>query len=142
LKLAFPRPGEVLRYAYLWHIEQARGHEEAAKDRPCVVIVASVKSKRVWVLPITHVPPSSETGAIDLPAETKKRLRLDDAESWVVTDELNEFLWPGPDLRPIPGKQPKTVVYGLLPASYYEKLREDVRKRVEAQAVQVVSRSQ
>lgn len=35
-----------------------------------------------------------------LPKRLKRYLGLDDDPSWVYTDEINAFVWPGPDLRP------------------------------------------
>jgi hypothetical protein len=37
------------------------------------------------------------------PALIKRQLKLDDVPSWVVLTEGNEFVWPGPDLRRLPG---------------------------------------
>jgi hypothetical protein len=31
--------------------------------------------------------------------------------------------WPGPDLRPVPGRAPATVVYGLLSPAFFETLK-------------------
>jgi hypothetical protein len=36
-----------------------------------------------------------------------------------VLSEGNEFLWPGPDLRPIPGRGLSTIAYGFLPARLF-----------------------
>ena len=120
-----PRPGLIVRYAYLWRDEAARGREEGSKDRPCVVVLA-VRARGdelvVTVTPITHSPPPAAARPVELPAPTKRRLGLDDARSWIVTDDLNRFVWPGPDLRPIPGR-PATFAYGLLPAALYEQVR-------------------
>jgi hypothetical protein len=43
---------------------------------------------------------------------TKQRLRLDAQRSWIITTELNQFIWPGPDLRPTPSGE---YLYGYLP---------------------------
>ena len=47
-----------------------------------------------------HAPPDREGDAIEIPLETKKRLGLDSERSWIMITEANEFVWPGPDLRP------------------------------------------
>jgi hypothetical protein len=57
----------------------------------------------VLVLPITHTPPDHPALAVEFPAKVKDRLQLDDARSWVVLFECNEFVWPGPDPRRLPG---------------------------------------
>lgn len=102
--MAYPEPvaGLVIRYAYLWRDEHLTGQEEAAKDRPCAIILALKRTDdghQVFVLPITHAAPSDPNDALEIPAETERRLGLDDEQSWIVLTEANEFIWPGPDLR-------------------------------------------
>jgi GNAT superfamily N-acetyltransferase len=111
-------PGLVIRYAYLWRSDAAPGLEEGTKDRPCAVLAIRRAGEqiRVVVAPITHRPPSHTNAAVEIPAQTKERLQLDHERSWVVTDEVNIFTWPGPDLRLIDNAAPrKGVVYGYLP---------------------------
>lgn len=45
----------------------------------------------------TYMPPEHPALAVEIPARVKNRLNLDDASSWVVLSEWNEFVWPGPD---------------------------------------------
>ena len=68
------------------------------------------------VLPITHNRPNQANLAVEIPAKVKQRLQLDDARSWVVLSEWNEFIWPGPDLRRLPGADESSVAYGMLPS--------------------------
>jgi len=103
--VAFPAPvpGLVIRYAYLWRSEHRRGLEEGVKDRPRVIILSAIShdgEEVVTVLPVTHTPPSNDADALEIPAATKRRLGLDDERSRIVVTEANEFVWPGPDLRP------------------------------------------
>jgi hypothetical protein len=79
---------------------------------------------RVYALPITHTPPTEPDGAVEIPAQVKDRLGLDGERSWVVLTELNEFTWPGPDLRFLPGKGAESSVYGVLPPVFFRFLRE------------------
>lgn len=65
--------------------------------------VRTVDQTLVVVAPITHSPPRSEGNAVEMRAATKQRLGLDAERSWIVTDDLNSFDWPGYDLRPAPG---------------------------------------
>lgn len=46
----------------------------------------------VTVLPVTHAPPSVPELAVEIPAATKRRLRLDNERSWVVLSEANRLL--------------------------------------------------
>jgi hypothetical protein len=83
----------------------------------------------VLVLPITHSPPANPTDAIDIPTETKKRLGLDFDRSWIAITEANEFLWPGPDLRPVPGGDASTIAYGPLPPRFFAQVRDKFLER-------------
>ncbi len=89
MALPDPVPGMVIRYAYLWSAERQVGREEGTKARPCVIIVAVKREGEhtvVTVAPITHRPPPPEGAAVEIPADQKRRLRLDYGPSWVVTD--------------------------------------------------------
>jgi hypothetical protein len=121
LGLAPPEPGSVIRYAYLWADENARGREEGEKDRPALVLATSPRpdegTSEVLVLAITHTPGAASEDAVPIPQGVKQRIGLDDSPSWIVTTEANAFIWPGPDIRPVPGRTPGTVVYGRIPDS-------------------------
>lgn len=138
-----PVPGLVIRYAYLWVDEHAAGQEEGRKDRPVAVVLAVTSAPgitRVVVAPITHTPPSGQD-AVEIPPDTKRRLGLDDDRSWVVLEEVNIFSWPGPDIRPVPGKDPATVAYGLLPASLTRTIRDRITALQAARALKPVPRT-
>ena len=142
-----PQPSQVIRYSYLWNAEHRRGQEEGVKDRPCAVILL-VKDDEggdvVTVLPITHTPPShSETSlAIEIPADTKRRLGLDDDRSWIVLSEANRFVWPGPDLRMAQDGDPSSVVYGMLPARLFERIRTTFLDALKGRKASLVQRSE
>lgn len=122
-----PEPGLVIRYAYLWRHEQEAGREEGTKDRPCAIVLALVGEEgdrpRVIVLPVTHTPPQPPAEGVELPAATKRRLGLDEERSWVIVSEANSFVWPGPDLRFVPGREPESAAYGLLPPDVFGVIR-------------------
>jgi len=126
--LPLPVPGLVIRYSYLWHSEYRQGREEGQKDRPCAIVAAIRTDEdgevRVLVLPVTHSPPDHPELAVEIPANVKQRLRLDEARSWVMLSEWNEFAWPGPDLRRLPGADASSVAYGMLPPSLYAIIRD------------------
>jgi hypothetical protein len=132
VSLPVPTPGLVIRYAYLWEAEARQGREEGAKDRPCAVVLVVLREGShpiVRVLPVTHTPPQNSADALEIPAATKNRLGLDSERSWVVLSEANDFLWPGPDLRAVPGRDPSTVAYGFLPPGFMRVLRERLEDR-------------
>jgi hypothetical protein len=126
VRLPKPTPGLVLRYAFLWRAEFEGGQDEGRKDRPCTVVVAAPElagETRVYVLPVTHTPPSDPSLAMEIPVRVKQHLGLDDERSWIVLDEINDFLWPGYDLRPVPGSKPERIEYGILPPRFFDRVR-------------------
>jgi hypothetical protein len=95
----------------------------------------------ITVLPVTHTRPSDPTLAVEIPAETKRRLGLDTDRSWVVLTEANQFVWPGPDLRPaIPGET-GSVAYGILPEALFTAIRRKFAAAVRARLVRAVPRT-
>jgi hypothetical protein len=118
LTVIVPERGSVIRYAYLWADENLRGQEEGRKDRPALVLALSVReidgAVNVLVLAVTRTPPIDPAVAVPFPQDVKRRIGLDDAPSWIVTTEANAFIWPGPDVRPIPGRAPTTMIYGRI----------------------------
>jgi len=139
-----PRPGLVIGYAYLWRHEALQGLEEGRKDRPCVIVlsVQSVEGRTVvTVAPITHTRPDLQEIAVEIPAETKRRLGLDGDRSWVVAADLNQFAWPGVDLRPT-ARGSDTYSYGLLPAALYRQVRDRVVALARTGRATVTGRSE
>lgn len=125
--LPVPKPGLVIGYAYLWAREHARGAEDGRKDRPCAIVAAKqvIEGREVvTVIPITHTPPDDPADAVEIPAAVKAYLGLDDARSWAVVTETNDFLWPGPDLRPVPGRASSRFDYGTLPPRVFALIRD------------------
>jgi hypothetical protein len=145
VSLPVPKPGLVIRYAYLWESEARQGREEGTNDRPCAIVLVVLREGDhpiVRVLPVTHAPPGNSADALEIPLATKERLGLDSARSWVVLSEANDFIWPGPDLRPIPGGDPGTVAYGFLPPGFMRVLRERLERRRREGRTRAVSRTE
>jgi hypothetical protein len=110
------RPGEVVQYSYLWAYEELAGHFDGRKDRPCAVMIVQAGKSLVGVCPIRHTPPKDGHG-VEVPARTCARLGLNDrAPCWIVTTEMNQFVWPGPDIRKAPSGE---LSYGLLPSAIF-----------------------
>ena len=121
-----PQPGLVIRYSYLWTREARAGREEGVKDRPCAIVLAIGAARertRVIVLPITHTAPQLPDEGVELPPAVKTRLGLDHDRSWVIVSEGRDFIWPGPDLRPLAGEGLESVVYGFLPPRLFHAIR-------------------
>jgi hypothetical protein len=143
--LPVPEPGLVIRYAYLWFSDYAQGQDEGDKDRPCAIILTTINEADqtvVAVLPVTHTPPRQADDAVELPLLVKRRLGLDDARSWVVVTELNRFVWPGPDLRPVPPTEAGRFDYGVLPPGLYRRIRERFLAAAQAQRVRQTPRTE
>ena len=144
MSLPDPTPGLVIGYAYLWRDEALRGLEEGRKDRPCVIVL-SVQTENgrtvVTVAPITHTPPAHPESALEIPAQTKRRLGLDGERSWIVAADLNRFVWPGVDLRAV-RRGSADYAYGELPAILYRRLREKVAALARAGRADVTRRTE
>lgn len=50
-------------------------------------------------------------------------LGLDADAAWIALHEYNEFVWPGPDLRPIAASRPGVWTYGVLPVELFAELK-------------------
>jgi hypothetical protein len=90
MALPVPAPGLVVSYSYLWHDQHRAGAEEGRKIRPCAIVVAATDEDgdtKVYVAPITHSRPA-DPHAVELPTPAKRHLGLDNAPSWIVTNEL------------------------------------------------------
>ena len=142
-----PAPGLVICYAYLWCRESKSGVSvEGLKNRPCAVVLSYERIPQlpdrviVDVAPITHQPGDE---AVEIPLRVKKRMGLDDEHSWVVTTEVNRFIWPGPDIRrPRQIWQPGggTWHWGFLPDDIFRKVRGLVLKHRDEKTLLVVPR--
>jgi hypothetical protein len=127
-----PRPGLVIRSSYLWHRESEAGHEDGLKVRPCAIVVAVERGKGatlVRVLPITHTAPDDPESALEIPQATKRRLGLDMDRSWIVLDDANDFVWPGPDMSPLRKADLSTVALGMLPPNFIPIVRDKFKAR-------------
>lgn len=137
-----PEPGLVISYAYLWDHEAQSGQEEGRKDRPCVIALAAERQPDgetlVTVLPVTHRPPDHETAAVEIPPAIKRHLGLDDARSWVIVSEGDQFVWPGYDLRKTPGSD--RYDFGFLPPRLFQQILEAFRAWHRSNKGRLVSR--
>ena len=109
-----PIVGRVIHYRYVWHHEYAQGERDGVKVRPAAIVISQPvgNDQQVVVLPITHSEPAPRAG-IEIPAATRQRLGLDGERQWIITNEYNQFHWPGFDLQQ---KHDGTTEYGELPA--------------------------
>jgi hypothetical protein len=145
LSLPTPRVGLVIRYSFLWSNEAQEGKDEGAKDRPCAVVLTLHRQglrSVVRVLPITHTFPIDLSGAMEIPPLAKQVLGLDVDRSWIILDEANDFIWPGPDLRPVVSGDWATASYGMLPKAFMTILMERLTHRWLQKKAQSVKRTE
>jgi hypothetical protein len=142
MALGPPLPGQVIRYEYLWWNEARAGREHGVKDRPCGVVLTRLTAGGntvVYVLPITHTVPADDEHGVEIPFATKQRLGLDADRSWIITTELNQFTWPGPDIRP--GASGK-YIQGYLPEKLMKMVLQQVRKHARGKHLKAVERTE
>jgi hypothetical protein len=142
MPLPKPEPGLVIAYEYLWRDEHEAGRHQGSKVRPCAIVVAVEKRAgmtEVLVAPITHLEPMPPSEGIEIPLRVKQHLGLDHERSWIIVTDLNAFVWPGYDIRPVPNSASGEFVYGFLPP----KLHTAIVRRIAAlsRTAQVTDRS-
>jgi hypothetical protein len=142
MRIPAPTPGLVIRYSFLWSHERDAGRDEGAKDRPCAVVVAARQSDgdlSVLVAPVTHTPAAEGADSMEIPEAVRRALGLDAQRQYLRLDELNRFVWPGFDLRPIPRRSGE-VAYGMLPKELFERLRRGILERQGAKQLRIMPR--
>jgi hypothetical protein len=138
-----PEVGLVIRHADLWWNEARAGREEGLKHRPCVIVHTRENEHRETevyiepIAPIAHASPTVMERAMEMPKVTKSRLRLDPQTSWIITTEVNRFIWPGPDIRSAPGGR---SAYGSLPATMTRDLVRQIKDNARDRSLLVIRR--
>jgi hypothetical protein len=137
-----PVRGLVVRHAFLWSHEKSAGREEGSKDRPAVIVLLTKPDEtaglRVGVVPVTHTPPADPEGGIEVSDAVKRLLSLDNERQWIVFDEINRFVWPGYDLRKVPGTGADS--YGMLPEVLFQEILNGILARHRAHKSIVIDR--
>ncbi len=96
----------------------------------------------LMAVPITTQPPRRAADGFEVPPRVKAHLELDAERCWIMVTELNRFLWPGPDVRPIQRGKELTPFYGTLPEKLFRPVLEAVIARAEAGALRAAKRSE
>lgn len=139
-----PPVGHVVAYEYLWSSKADR-REDGEKVYPTALILAKSMefgSPLVYALGISHKPPNPTERALEVPRKMARWLGLDDRPQWLYTNELNIFVWPGPDLRPatwISSRklQHGSCVLGPLPQDWFEEVKRDFLESARLQRLKV-----
>ncbi len=91
------------------------GPRGGVKDRPCAIVLAVSAAQ-------------DRTGSSSCPSPTRRHSRLTrgsscaprprpasgwttNERSWPIMSEGNDFIWPGPDLRPVAGQGSESIAY-------------------------------
>lgn len=108
-----------------------------------MVVIARVEQQGgtgLLVAPITHMPPKHTDDAVEIPANVKKHLGLDRERSWIVVTELNSFIWPGPDIRPVPNSD--SPFYEALPDWLFLRVRDGISRYARAGKLGITKRTE
>lgn len=108
-----------------------------------MVVVARIEREAgtlILVAPVTHAAPEKPAEAVEIPANVKKQLGFDRERSWIVVTELNRFIWPGPDISPVPGSD--APFYDALPDWLFGRVRQAVLDHSAAGRLKVTGRSE
>lgn len=143
-----PPVGHVIANEYLW-LSKAPIREDGEKVYPVAVVLARRDlgpAPVAYVLGISHMPPNPGRRAIEVPRKLKRFLGLDEQPSWIYTDEVNVFVWPGPDLQPA-GRLVRapsahdTCVIGALPGDWFRKVTEHLAESQKLGRVRTTKRT-
>ena len=94
---------------------------------------------KLLVAPITHSPADDGQGVL-IPPAVKRHLGLDGEQSWIVTSELNRFIWPGPDIRLAKGKG--SPLYGAIPAKLFEQVKQQISGHAKRSRMTISKRTE
>lgn len=107
------------------------------------VVVATKRAdglSQILVAPITHRQPASLSHAIEIPKIVKRDLGLDEERSWIIIDELNRFIWPGPDVRVVAGRA--DPYFGAIPDWLFIQVREGIGALAGKNAMRMIKRTE
>jgi hypothetical protein len=86
------KPGDIIRYGYLWARQADAGEETGRKARPaCVVVRTPSNPAALFVFPLTSQNPGTGQPHLPVPEIECRRAGLD-FPTYLVIDEYNRFL--------------------------------------------------
>ncbi|MGF1550851.1 MAG: hypothetical protein ACFBQW_10060 [Sphingomonadaceae bacterium] len=92
----------------------------------------------ILVAPMTTAAPLEDQRVIEVPPRVMGALGLGGRRSWIVTDEVNRFLWPGFDLRPAEGGS--RCDYGFIPPRLFDRAVSQILQAARAGRLDMVPR--
>ncbi len=145
---AAPPIGHIVAYEYLWQ-SKASKREDGEKTYPTALLMGKRAeaggSTLVYALGISHMKPPADRRALEVPAKLRRWIGLDDQPQWIYTDEVNVFVWPGPDLRPAQwiSQRPlveDTCVLGPLPSDWFADVQRHFYESYQMKSMRIVKR--
>ena len=145
---AEPPVGYLISYEYLW-LSKAQMREDGESAYPTAIVAARRDvgpASIAYALGISHKRPLPDERALEVPRKLKRWLGLDGETSWLYTDQVNIFVWPGPDLRPggwlsnLPSARESCVI-AALPADWFEMVKGHLTQSYHLQKVKTVKRT-
>jgi len=146
---AEPPIGHLVAYEFLWS-SKARRREDGEKVYPTALVLskaAEFDSTLVYALGISHMPPPPGRRALEVPRKLRRWIGLDDDPQWIYTDEVNVFVWPGPDLRPAQWISQRdlvedTCVLGALPDDWFSLVKQHFLESHQMRLMRLIKRNQ
>jgi hypothetical protein len=143
-----PPIGNLIAYEYLW-LSQSADRDDGEKTYPSAIVFAkrTILGKTLaYVAAISHKPPTASERAMEVPRKHKRHLGLDEEPSWIYTDQVNEFIWPGPDPKPAErlSRLPRargTCVIGPLPDDWFDMLKNELIRGLQLRRTHIVHRT-
>lgn len=128
------KPGDLIRYNYLWAREAARGEESGRKARPsCVVVRTPAKPSVLFVFPLTSQQPGSERAFLAVPEIECRRGGLG-YPSFLILDEYNRFF----EDEAFDLEVPKPI--GAFSGPFLRTIAATVRERAQSRRLNAVTR--
>jgi hypothetical protein len=128
------KPGDLIRYHYLWAREAANGEESGRKARPaCVVVRAAANPAILFVFPLTSQRPGPERAFLAVSEIECRRGGLDHP-SYLVLDEYNRF----PESEAFDLASPAPI--GAFSGTFLRRIARAVREIAATRRLQAVSR--
>ncbi|UVC09971.1 growth inhibitor PemK [Rhizobium sp. TH2] len=146
---AEPPVGHLVAYEYLWS-SKAGVQDHGEKTYPAAIILAREglgSATITYSLGISHSPPRPGQRALPVPPKLKRWLGLDALPSWIYPDQINIFVWPGPDLQPAdrlsnrPDARDSCVI-GALPDDWFKLVLDDVAESYRLKLVTPIKRNE
>ena len=143
-----PPVGHLIAYEYLW-ASQHQTRDDGAKTYPAAIVMTRddlAPFPLAYVLGISHKPPRADERALEVLSKLKRHLGMDDQPTWIYTDQINIFAWPGPDLRlaenlsSIPSARGNCVI-GALPTDWFERLKSHLQESYRLKMVNPIKRT-